>query len=150
MGGADGTAGWAGEVRAATAGDAAAVARLAAELALSFAFDGAAFRASYPALLADEGACVLLAVDGPEPAGYLLGFTRLTFYANGPVGWVEEVAVRGADRGRGAGRALMGEFERRAAARGCALVALATRRAAPFYRALGYEESAVYFRKVLR
>jgi hypothetical protein len=27
--------------------------------------------------------------------------------------------------------------------------ALATRRAAPFYRALGYEESAAYFRKVL-
>jgi len=33
--------------------------------------------------------------------------------------------------------------------RTCVLVALATRRAAPFYRALGYEESAVYFRKVL-
>ena len=31
----------------------------------------------------------------------------------------------------------------------CALVALATRRAAPFYRAAGYEESATYFRKVL-
>jgi GNAT superfamily N-acetyltransferase len=150
MGGADGAAGWAGEVRAATGGDAAAVARLAAELALSFAFDDAAFRASYPAVLADEGACLLLAVAGQEPAGYLLGFTHLTFYANGPVGWVEEVAVRGPDRGRGVGRALMGEFERRAAARGCALVALATRRAAPFYRALGYEESAVYFRKVLR
>jgi hypothetical protein len=29
-------------------------------------------------------------------------------------------------------------------------VALATRRAAPFYRALGYEDSATYFRKVLR
>jgi hypothetical protein len=29
------------------------------------------------------------------------------------------------------------------------LVALASRRAADFYRALGYEESAVYFRKVL-
>jgi hypothetical protein len=28
-------------------------------------------------------------------------------------------------------------------------VALATRRAAPFYRALDYQESAVYFRKVL-
>ena len=29
------------------------------------------------------------------------------------------------------------------------VVALATRRAAPFYRALGYEESAIYFRKIL-
>jgi len=58
--------------------------------------------------------------------------------------------VRGPGRGRDTGRALTGGFGRQAAARGCALVALATRRAAPFYRALGYEESAVYFRKVLR
>jgi len=80
---------------------------------------------------------------------YLLGFRHLTFYANGPVAWVEEVFVRGQHRGRGIGRALMSGFERWAAARNCALIALATRRAAPFYRALGYEESAVYFRKVL-
>jgi hypothetical protein len=43
---------------------------------------------------------------------------------------------------------LMSAFEQWAAAQGCALIALATRRAAPFYRALGYEESATYFRKV--
>ena len=36
-----------------------------------------------------------------------------------------------------------------AAGQDCILIALATRRAAPFYRALGYAESAVYFRKVL-
>jgi hypothetical protein len=33
--------------------------------------------------------------------------------------------------------------------RDCGLIALATRRAAPFYRALGFEESAVYFRRIL-
>lgn len=65
------------------------------------------------------------------------------------MGWVEEVLVRGEHRGRGVGRALMGAFERWAAGRGCVLVALATRRAAPFYRALGYQESATYLRKVL-
>jgi hypothetical protein len=43
----------------------------------------------------------------------------------------------------------MNEFEQWAAAAGCTLIALATRRAAPFYRALGYQESAAYFRKVL-
>jgi hypothetical protein len=43
----------------------------------------------------------------------------------------------------------MSAFEQWAVDHGCALVALATRRAAPFYRALGYEESAAYFRKVL-
>jgi len=59
------------------------------------------------------------------------------------------VFVRDQYRGLGVGRVLMSEFEQWAARRGCALVALATRRAASFYRALGYEESAVYFRKVL-
>ena len=33
--------------------------------------------------------------------------------------------------------------------RGARYVALATRRAAPFYQALGYEDSAVYFKKPL-
>jgi GNAT superfamily N-acetyltransferase len=65
------------------------------------------------------------------------------------VAWVEEIVVRPRERGQGAGAALMSAFERWAAGQGCALVALATRRAAPFYRAVGYEESAVYFRKVL-
>ena len=62
---------------------------------------------------------------------------------------MEEVFVRGDLRGRGIGRALMTEFERWARGRGCALVALATRRAAPFYHALGYEDSATYLRKLL-
>ena len=137
------------QVRRAEAGDAEAVADLAAGLAQSFPFSRAGFSLSYPALLADGDACLLLAVDGEKRLGYLLGFRHLTFYANGPVAWVEEVFVRGQHRGRGVGRALMSAFERWAAARNCALIALATRRAAPFYRALGYEESAVYFRKVL-
>jgi GNAT superfamily N-acetyltransferase len=141
--------GWQGEIRQAAEADADDVARLAAELAMSFEFSEVRFREHYPALLAEGGACLLLAVDGNESVGYLLGFRHLTFYANGPVGWVEEVVVRDEVRGRGIGRTLMSAFEDWAAAEGCTLVALATRRAAPFYRALGYEESAAYFRKVL-
>lgn len=137
------------QVRLADAADAEAVADLAAGLAQSFAFSRSSFLLGYPALLAADGACLLLAVDGPERLGYLLGFEHLTFYANGPVAWVEEVFVRDQDRGRGVGRVLMSAFEQWAAARDCRLVALATRRAAPFYQALGYEESAVYLRKVL-
>ena len=140
---------WQGAIRQADFGDADDVARLAAALAMSFEFSAARFRENYPALLAADGACLLLAVSGQESVGYLLGFRHLTFYANGPVGWVEEVVVRDQDRGRGIGRILMDAFERWAAAQGCALVALATRRAGPFYRALGYEESATYYRKVL-
>jgi GNAT superfamily N-acetyltransferase len=119
--------GWNGEVRPAEAGDLTAVACLAAELAQSFPFSPESFRASYPSLLADHGARLLLAGDGQETLGYLLGFRHLTFYANGPVAWVEEVVVRPGDRGRGVGGALMSAFEQWAEGQGCALVALATR-----------------------
>ena len=140
---------WQGRIRRAEAGDAEGVAGLAAELALSFEFSRERFRASYPALLAADDACLLLAVDRGEVAGYLLGFRHLTFYANGPVAWVEEVVVRDRDRRQGIGKFLMNAFEEWSVSQGCALVALATRRAAPFYLSLGYEESAAYFRKVL-
>jgi len=145
-------------IRSATAADAGTVARLAAELAQSFPFSPAAFDRAYPAVLAAEDACLLLAEDPgaagreagrAEPLGYLLGFWHPAFFANGPVGWVEEILVRPEYRGHGAGRALMSAFEQHAAGQGCRLVALATRRAAAFYRALGYHESAVYFRKEL-
>jgi GNAT superfamily N-acetyltransferase len=149
MGSAADTTGWQGEIRQAEADDVEGVAGLAAELALSFEFRRESFRASYSALLTEDGACLLLAMDGQDSVGYLLGFRHLTFYANGPVGWVEEIVVRRQDRGQGIGRMLMDAFEDWAAAQGCALIALATRRAAPFYHALGYEESATYFRKVL-
>lgn len=138
------------QVRPARRRDAGAVATLAGELAMSFTFSRPAFEDSFPALLADPQACVLVAGgEGDGLVGYLLGFCHHTFYANGPVGWVEEILVRGEHRRGGAGRDLMAAFEDWARARGCALVALATRRAAPFYRALGYEESAVYHRKML-
>lgn len=137
------------EVRQADLADADMIAALAADLAQSFAFRRADFDHSYPALLAERKACVLVAEQDGDCVGYLLGFWHLTFFANGPVGWVGEVMVRREHRGHGIGRDLMRAFERWAAARGCMIVALATRRAAPFYLALGYEESAAYLRKVL-
>ena len=145
---------WGGEIRRAGAQDADGVAELAAELATSFAFDPDKFLANYPVLLANEDVCLLVAVERQQHAeprhwGYLLGFRHLTFFANGPVGWVEEVAVHSDARRLGVGAALMSSFEDWAAASGAPMVALATRRAAPFYLALGYEESAVYFRKKL-
>jgi len=144
---------WRGQIRRATAEDAENVAHLAKELAQSFTFDTDKFRAHFPVLLAktaSDDACLLIAVDdGGEQLGYLLGFQHVSFFANGPVAQVEEILVRGSHQGQGIGRALMAEFERWAAVLGCTVVALATRRAAPFYHALGYEESATYFRKVL-
>jgi GNAT superfamily N-acetyltransferase len=137
------------EIRPASAADRGAVASLAAELAQSFPFSREMFDVSYPALIGDDDGCVLVAISGEQVIGYLLGFSHGTFYANGPVGWVEELFVLSPHRGDGTGRALMSAFERWAAARGCALVALATRRAKPFYLAIGYAESAAYLRKTL-
>jgi GNAT superfamily N-acetyltransferase len=140
---------WGGEIRRAEANDAVGVAELAAELATSFAFERGKFLANYPVLIANEDVCLLVAVERQQHLGYLLGFRHLTFFANGPVGWVEEIAVHADARRLGVGAALMSAFEEWAAASGAPMVALATRRAAPFYLALGYEESAVYFRKKL-
>jgi GNAT superfamily N-acetyltransferase len=81
--------------------------------------------------------------------GYLLGFDHPTFYANGRVAWVEELMVGEAWRRQRVGASLMRAFEDWARGRGCRLVALATRRAAAFYTATGYEESATFFRKLL-
>lgn len=136
-------------IRRADAEDVGRVAGLAGELAQYSTFSRTRFQVTYPPLLADDGACPLLAVQAEECLGYLLGFRHLSFYANSPAPWVEEVFVRRQERDCGTGRALMGAFEQWAAARGCGLIALATLRTAPFYRALGDEESAVYFRKVL-
>lgn len=137
------------QVRHASTGDADAVAGLAGQLAMSFEFSREQFDVSYPVLLDAEGACLLLAVSGDDHLGYLLGFRHITFYANGPVAWVEEILVSRDHRGRGIGRALMTAFERWSAEQECVLVALATRRAMPFYLALGYQQSAAYLRKVL-
>ncbi len=138
-------------VRAATASDAGAVLSLATGFATSFAVDERTFLRSYEALLGAADARLLVAEAGPGGAvvGYLLGFDHPTFFANGRVGWVEELAVEEAHRRAGIGTLLMGGFEAWARLRGCQLVGLATRRASAFYAAIGYEESAVYFRRRL-
>lgn len=94
-------------------------------------------------------AFVAVASDGEQVIGYLLGFDHHTFYANGRVSWVEEIVAAENLRRRGVGRQLIESFEQWARSRQSKLVGLATRRAASFYRNLGYDESATYFRKLL-
>lgn len=135
-------------VRSALPADADVVFALVEGFATSFRPERAAFDLAYAELLTSADAVVLVAEYDGAVAGYLLGFHHQTFFANGPVSWVEEIATAPAQRGHGIGGALMREFERRAAERGSRLVALATRRASAFYLGLGYEESATYFRKL--
>lgn len=137
------------KIRGAKEADVGDLFPIVVEFATSFVPERPAFRRAFQRLQGDEHACLLVADHDGTPVGYLLGFDHPTFFANGPVAWVEEVAVRSSWRRKGIGRALMGQFEEWAASRGAKLVALATRRAAEFYRALGYTDSAVCFRKLL-
>jgi GNAT superfamily N-acetyltransferase len=136
-------------VRKAEPHDFEALFGLVANFATSFTPDREAFEQNAKAIMDDEAAWLVVVEQEGEMIGYCLGFDHFTFYANGRVAWVEEIMVKDGYRQQGIGRNLMLGFEAWAKERGAKLVALATRRAAPFYQALGYEDSATYFRKLL-
>jgi GNAT superfamily N-acetyltransferase len=123
---------------------------LARQLATSFDPSETMFAESFSVLISDPNALLLVAIEeqSGEVIGYLLGFRHQTFFADGPVGWVEEVHTRSDRRRTGVAGALMSEFEKWAWESGARLVGVATRRARAFYEAIGYEEGAVYFRKL--
>jgi GNAT superfamily N-acetyltransferase len=134
-------------IRRAQTQDRDAVFALAKSFATSFEVEEMVFRSAFTALITDESAYVAVAEIEQEIVGYVLAWSHETFYANGPVAWVEEITVATNHRRQGIGKALMEGVEEWASNRGCKLVALATRRAADFYAAIGYEASATYFRK---
>jgi predicted N-acetyltransferase YhbS len=137
-------------VRAAVGEDVDAVWPLARDLATSYAVDHDAYARDFVTLVADPTVVLLVATDDGVVVGYLLGQRHVTFHAGGPVIWVEELMVAETRRGAGVGRALMRAVEDSGRASGAAAyLALATRRAAGFYAALGYEESAAYLKKSL-
>jgi GNAT superfamily N-acetyltransferase len=136
-------------IRLAAAEDGQRVFPLAREMATSFAVEEASFTVSFAGVLESDDAVVLVAEDRDEIVGYLLGFDHLAFYANGRVAYVEEVAVADERQGQRIGHRLMEAFEEWARARAAVLVTVATRRAGAFYLSVGYEETAVLYRKVL-
>jgi GNAT superfamily N-acetyltransferase len=137
-------------LRAALPQDESSVFCLALDLAMSFRVERAPFSHSFARVLASADMHLAVACASNEVIGYVLGISHPAFYANGNVAWVEEIMVREDHRGKGAGKMLMDHFEAWASSRQCRLVSLATRRAADFYRAIGYVESAAYFRKDLK
>jgi GNAT superfamily N-acetyltransferase len=136
-------------IRPAQLTDGDALFSLASAFAISFSVERLAFESSFAALLQSPDAFIAVASDSGRVVGYVLGFDHHTFYANGRVSCVEEIMVYEDVRRRGVGRELMGSFEQWARSRQSKLVGLATRRAAPFYRSLGYDESATYFSSLL-
>jgi len=120
------------------------------QFATSFEPECAVFDASFDALIARGDTLLAVAEQSTGViVGYALTAGHLALFANGPVAWVEELMVEPDHRRRGVGAALMQAAEEWARGQGAAYVSLATRRAADFYRALGYSESATYFRKTL-
>lgn len=115
----------------------------------SFAIVESTFQRSYANMLTNPDAVAFVADEAGALIGYSLGFCHDTFYANGKVAWLEEIMVSSTHRRQGVGESLMAAFEEWAKSKDAVLSALATRRAALFYQAIGYEESATYFRKIL-
>jgi len=137
------------EIRNARLEDATRMLPLVQDFVASFELEPDAYRASFQRLLQNDSALVLVAESQGHLMGYILGFIHDTFYANGPVGWVEEIMVHSEHRRTGLGGRLMESFESWCQTRGAVLSALATRRASKFYEAIGYEESAIYYRRLL-
>ncbi len=122
---------------------------LVEEFVSSFMVDRDSLKNSLLSLVGDSDALLLVVEKESELVGYCLGFLHLTFYANGKVAWLEEIMIKSDYHRHGIGKALMEKFEIWAKDSGALLSALATRRASSFYDALGYEESATYYRKIL-
>lgn len=138
-------------IRPATRADADELFRLAGLLATSAVPERSAFERSLAAMLADRNQRVLVAGPGSaaELVGYLYGLTHPAFHANGSIGWIEELYVDERCRGSGLGRQLMEAFEQWATETvDATYFAVATRRAGDFYRSIGYDESAGYFKKL--
>ncbi len=127
--------------------DKAAIFALAKVLAITYKVEDAGFQRAWAALSSSTSACLLVAEEEKKVVGYILGFVHPVFYANGLVAWIEEVVVEESARKKGLGRELMTHFEAWAKTMGCPQVALASRRAEEFYKAIGYTDSSIYFKK---
>ena len=137
-------------IRLATQDDRESVYALASKLATSFVVTEEGFAQSFIKILDLPHMHLAVAEVNSSIVGYVLGSHHPCFYASGNVAWTEEIFVDSKHRGSGLGRELMANFENWAKDEDCKIVALATRRAEAFYKALDYEESASYFKKQLQ
>jgi GNAT superfamily N-acetyltransferase len=127
-------------IRPAAANDLNEVFGLACQLSSKFIIELPAFEKAFSQLLVSEDVYLNVIEESGKTIGYLLGWSRLAFYSNGPVGWVQEIVIQPSHRRRGMGQLLMNDFERWMSLRGGRLVSLTTRGAPEFYLALGYTE----------
>lgn len=123
---------------------------LVQDFAFSSQPERSAFTRTFSDLLERSDTIVLVAVANMSAiVGYLLGSYHGTFFANGPVAWIEELMVGESSRHQGVATRLMSAAEEWARSVSTPYIALASRRAGDFYLGIGYDGSATYFRKTL-
>jgi GNAT superfamily N-acetyltransferase len=111
---------------------------LVQDFAFSYQPERSAFERSFRDLLERSDTLILVAVvNGSAIVGYLLGSYHETFFANGPVAWVEELMVDESSRQQGVASKLMSAAEEWARTIPTAYIALASRRAGDFYLRIG-------------
>ena len=137
-------------IREARPADAAAIARLLAEL--GYDVDGADVRRRLAALR--KGGEPALVADRGGPVGCLTWHVTPVIHRPRPVGRITMLVVAEAERGAGIGKALVAAAEARLLAKDCGLVEVTSNvkrlRAHAFYRALGYERTSYRFAKTLQ
>ena len=138
------------KIRAASIDDMEQVFLLACDLATSFKVERNKFDKLFQQCLTDQSSLVLVAEENERIVGYLLGYEHNAFFANGGIAGVEELWVVPTYRRNGIGKSLMNECEKWASKRDATLLMVCTRRAGTFYKSIGYEESATYYRKVIK
>ncbi len=133
-------------MRAAGEDDADSVFEMLSDLATSYRPDREAFDRSYSSLVSSAGADLLVAEDELGAVGYLLACDMPTLFANGPVTELLELYVKPLNRNMGVGRLLVNTSVDHTRDRGAAEVTVPTRRASEFYRAVGFELTAEFFK----
>ena len=137
-------------VREARPADAAAMVALIAQLEFTVDEAGVTDRL---ARLATDGEPVLLAEDDGAILGLLDWHVMTTIHRPRPVGRIVALVVADGQRGRGVGRALVAEAERRMRQRGCEKMEVTSNlklaKAHAFYEAIGLEKSSFRFARDL-
>ena len=119
------------------------------DFATSYVPDAEAFAATFQGALHGEAGALLLAEEAGEIAGYVLALQAPTFFANGPVTEVLELYVKLTFRRTGVCRALVEQVAGAARDRGSVEVTVPTRRVGDFYRALGFDATAEFYKRKL-
>ncbi|TDC72237.1 GNAT family N-acetyltransferase [Streptomyces hainanensis] len=137
-------------VRDATSSDADGIYRLLSGFVTSYRPDRAVFDdATFPRVIeaaSDGGAEFLVAERDSCVVGYLLALRVPTLFAGGTILELLELTVDEPLRGRGTGSALVRAAQARAREARDVEVTVPTRRAADFYRTLGFHETAVHLK----